>query len=397
MSIFGKSSQDNSIERRGLRAFVSRIVNRQSSGNATQHRRVNEANVTQRNGKINRLRRRLLGSPKNRILAGVSLGATVVVAAAVALSSRGTEPVAYNNAIWLDKSWTQSRVDEDRIASFASLLQQNQIGTVYAYASTLDIAGRWTGGPQGKEGFMASRADIGSFVETFRQHHAQARILAWIEVWANLDPIDGYRLDDLAVHENIADFSRLLIEDLNFDGIMLDVKPLFHDNDDFIRLIRSVRSAIGLDSPIAVAVPGDLTPIDPAFLNVPSIAPGTMWSTNYKQRVMVSADEVVLLTYQSYRNDTLDYLNWVAYHIETYVRLLETDTRILVGIPNYGGESAAHNPFIESFAAALDGIKVGLDRLDEEQRDKLTGVAIYTDEDLDQSLWNVYREKWLQR
>ena len=112
---------------------------------------------------------------------------------------------------------------------------------------------------------------------------------------------------------------------------------------------------------------------------------------------MVSADEVVLLMYQSYRQEPLDYINWVAYHVETYVNELETDTNVLVSIPNYGGASSAHNPAIETMEKALAGVSEGLRRLDEAMRPLLTGIAIYSDEQLSQSEWNVFREKWLQR
>ncbi|MCY4537491.1 MAG: hypothetical protein OXE52_04585 [Chloroflexi bacterium] len=339
-----------------------------------------------------------MSTPIWRIFFGISAGILIVAGVVFGLGAlKGGETVTYDNGIWLDRTWTHGRVDNARISEFAGRLKQNQIGKLFAYASTLNMDGRWTGGAQGEGSFMESRADVADFVQRFKERHQAAAIYAWIEIWANLDPADGYRLDSMALHENVADFSRLLVEGLGFDGIMLDVKPLFDENDDLIRLIRSVRSAIGLEKPIAVAVPADLTPTDRGLVPLTSIAPGTMWSSNYKQRVMVSADEVVLLMYQSYRQDTLDYINWVAYHVETYVNLLGGDTRILVSIPNYGGPSAAHNPSVETMSAALDGVILGVSRLAEDDKSRLTGVAIFSDEYLDQSQWNLYRETWLQR
>lgn len=337
-------------------------------------------------------------SPLWRILLGIPAAILVVLGVVLGLSAlKGSEAVTYENSIWLDKSWTHGKVDEARISELAGQLKQNQIGKLYAYASTLNIEGRWTAGTQGTGNFMESRADVAAFVNSFRQRHEKAQIYAWIEIWTNLDPVDGYRLDSAALHENVADFSRLLVEDLGFDGILLDVKPLYSESDDLIRLIRSVRSATGVEKPIAVAAPADLTPTDAGLEPLSTIAPGTMWSANFKQRVMVTADEVVLLMYQSYRQDTLDYINWVAYHVETYINLLVGDTRILVSIPNYGGPSAAHNPSVETMSAALDGVIHGLSRLAEEDKSLLTGVAIFSDEDLNQSQWNFYRETWLQR
>ena len=396
MSTLGLSLRAWQRPGHALLAVISALFSRRRRSNSSERRRrqlttmAPAAKRPQGDGNGKR--------PGKWLLAGIPAGIALVAAVVYGLSAfKGPAPVRYDNAVWLDRSWTHGAVAESRVAEFANRMRQHQIGKIYAYASTLNIEGRWIGGDDGKGGFMESRADIAAFVDSFQAKHPEAQIYAWIEIWANLDAEDGYRLDDVALHENVADFARLLIDDLGFAGIMLDVKPLYQENDDFIRLIRSVRSAVGLDKPIAVTAPGDLTPNDPGLASLPSIAPGTGWSSNYKQRLMVTADEIALQMYQSYRQNPLDYINWVAYHIETYVGLLETDTRILVSIPNYGAPSAAHDPAVESLVAALDGVILGLSRLDEETRNLLTGVAIYSDEDLTPSQWNVYRETWLGR
>ena len=389
-----ETASGNASPERGLVAFISRVFSRRTETANSRRRRDVSASRGPRQPKTSGY----LNSPKRRLLVGLPAGILVVVGVVVSLGAlKGGEAVTYDNGIWLDRSWTHGGVDDARIGEFAGRLKQNQIGRLYAYASTLNIQGRWTGGTQGKGGFMESRGDVADFVKTLKERHQEAAIYGWIEIWSNLDPVDGYRLDSVSLHENVADFSRLLVEDIGFDGILLDVKPLYNENDDFIRLIRSVRSAIGLEKPIAVAVPADLTPTDPGLVPLTTIAPGTMWSSNYKQRVMVSADEIVLLMYQSYRQDTLDYINWVAYHVETYINLLGSNTRVLVSVPNYGGPSAAHNPSVETMSAALDGVILGMSRLAEDNKPLLTGVAIFSDEDLSQSQWRIYRETWLQR
>ena len=391
-----ETASGNASPERGLVAFISRVFSRRTETANSRRRRRRDVSASR--GPRQPKTSGYLNSPKRRLLVGLPAGILVVVGVVVSLGAlKGGEAVTYDNGIWLDRSWTHGGVDDARIGEFAGRLKQNQIGRLYAYASTLNIQGRWTGGTQGKGGFMESRGDVADFVKTLKERHQEAAIYGWIEIWSNLDPVDGYRLDSVSLHENVADFSRLLVEDIGFDGILLDVKPLYNENDDFIRLIRSVRSAIGLEKPIAVAVPADLTPTDPGLVPLTTIAPGTMWSANYKQRVMVSADEIVLLMYQSYRQDTLDYINWVAYHVETYINLLGSNTRVLVSVPNYGGPSAAHNPSVETMSAALDGVILGTSRLAEDNKPLLTGVAIFSDEDLSQSQWRIYRETWLQR
>ena len=398
MSMTRESAPENSSPGRGFRTFFNSILavisklfttaGGQSTGNSSSGHL----------GRQRAIRLSALLAPRNRLRVGAAAGVVVVTAFVIgALLNRDVEPLPLNNAIWLDRTWVYGDIDDARISDFSNRLVDNRIGKAYAYVSSLGVDNRWSGGPQGTSGFMNSRGTVAQFVETFKRNSDQLELLAWIEIWTHLDNVDGYRLDDANLHQNIADFSRLLVEQMGFDGVLLDVKPMFSGNDDFIRLIRRVRAAIGNERSIAVAVTADLTPHDLRLQDIPSIAPGTMWSPNFKQRVMVSADEVVLLMYQSYRQAPLDYINWVAYHVETYVDLLETSTNILVSIPNYGGASSAHNPEIETMETALDGVNEGLRRLNDEERALLTGIAIYSDEQLSQADWNIFREYWLQR
>ncbi|PJF33061.1 MAG: hypothetical protein CUN57_03140, partial [Phototrophicales bacterium] len=107
---------------------------------------------------------------------------------------------------------------------------------------------------------MQSRDGVMDFVDNFKQTYPEARLYGWIEIWTNLDNEDGYRLDDEELQENVADFSARMVNELGFDGVFLDVKPLFTGNEDFLKLLRNVRASVGLDTPIAIAVPADLTP-----------------------------------------------------------------------------------------------------------------------------------------
>jgi hypothetical protein len=398
MSIFRDSASENSTAGRGLISILSRI-SAYFSGDGT-----NASQPSVGKGKSGHLGRRrairlsTLLAPRNRLRVGGAAGVLIVaggVFASLLLRSPATTPL--NNAIWLDRTWAYGDLDENRLGNLANQLIKHRIGTAYAYVSSLGIDNRWSGGPQGTLSFMESRSAVAEFVQTFKSQNDNLKVYGWIEIWTHLDNVDGYRLDDINLHSNIADFSQLLVSQLGFDGVLLDVKPVFSDNNDLIRLTQRVRSAVGAEIPIAIAVTGDLTPQDHRLQHIESIAPATMWSASFKRRVMVSADAVVLLMYQSYRQEPLDYINWVAYHVETYIKELETPTNILVSIPNYGGDSSAHNPAIETLEKALDGVREGLRRLDAEQHKLLTGIAIYSDEELSQSEWNTFRDMWLQR
>lgn len=398
MSMSRDSVPENTTSGRGLRSILSTISSLLSRSRTSPEAHSINRGKSGHLGQRRAFRLSALLAPRNRLRVGAATA--VVLAAGLILGSlalRTSETAPLNNAIWLDSTWTYGELDTARLRNFTSQLVDNQIGAAYAYVSSLGIDNRWAGGIQGKTSFMDSRSLVEGFARAFKSQNDNLRVYGWIEIWTHLDSVDGYRLDDTNLHSNIADFCRLLVTELGFDGVLLDVKPLFSDNNDLIRLIRRVRSAVGLEVPIAVAVTADLTPHDLRLQNIESIAPGTMWSDDFKTRVMVSADEVILLMYQSYRQEPLDYVNWIAYHVETYIRAMETPTKVLVSIPNYGGASSAHNPGIETMETALDGVSEGLRRLDEEQRPQLSGIAIFSDQPLSQSDWNRFRELWLER
>lgn len=336
-------------------------------------------------------------APRNRLriaAAGVAIIASVV---AGSLALRSPDPLPLHNAIWLDRAWTFGELESDRLRSLTDRLVENQIGTAYVYVSSLGIDNHWSGGLEGTSGFMDSRSVVADFVRALKNQNERLRVFGWIEIWTQLENADNYRFANIDLHRNIAEFSRLMVSQLGFDGVLLDVKPLFSDNDDVVRLIGRVKSAVGSQIPVAVAVTADLTPPELREQSIRSIAPGTMWSRSFKKKVMAAADEVVLLMYQSYRKTPLDYVDWVAYHVATYINEMEDETDVLVSIPHYSGASSAHDPQIETMAIALDGVSKGLRRLDGDKRSRLTGIAIYSDEQLSQTDWNVFRESWLQR
>ena len=83
--------------------------------------------------------------------------------------------------------------------------------------------------------------------------------------------------------------------------------------------------------------------------------------------------------------------------IELFVaKASEKDIDILISVPNYDGQSPAHDPAIESLAGALDGVRRGMNDLDETLQPRLQGVAIFSDNALNTADWQLYRQKWLQ-
>ena len=207
-----------------------------------------------------------------------------------------------------------------------------------------------------------------------------------------------YRLDSEQLQRVVGDLSKQAKEEWTFDGIFLDVKPVFDDNKDFPTLLQTVRRNIGLTTPLAVAVPPDLTPTD-AGLELPAqIAPNTVWSREYKQRIALQADVLVVSAYNSYLADPLEYIKWVEYQVQAFVGAMsgiDTASRLLISVPNYSTRAPAHNADIESLAGALDGVRRGKAALSEAQQPFLQGVAIFTERLLNEAEWVIYQDKWV--
>jgi hypothetical protein len=300
------------------------------------------------------------------------------------------------NAIWLDARWSHQDRSSDEIGALMSRLQRSDIGTIYLYASSLSPDNTWAGLTAGDNRFLEVEPILRSFMERARAAYPAARIYAWIEVLATT--ADGYRLDRPEVQSAVAAFSSRMIAD-GFDGVLLDVRPIFEENADLPQLIRSVRAAIGLGTPLIVSVPPDLTPLDTTLRLPAVIAPGTQWSAEYKQRIALQADQIVIQAFNSYQTDPVAYIEWVSYQVTSYVDALSaigSGTTITVSVPEYAERLPAHDPAIESLSGALDGVSRAVLELDETTLPFFAGVAIFADRDLQDADWQIFSDKWLR-
>jgi len=323
----------------------------------------------------------------------------IIISAVVILGLGFINPLEIDegsNAIWLDQQWTYTSLDDSELIELGSTLNDNQINLVFAYTSSLLENGAWGGNPDGRNRFSEVQTSLRNFVQRMKQINVDGQVFAWVEIQASTP--DGYRLSSSTLHQTVADFSRQLIENFGFDGILLDVKPIFDDNMDVLALMRTVRATIGIETPIAIALSPDLTPTDAGIVISNLIAPDTARTEEYKQRVALQADMVVVTAYNSYLNNPVDYINWVQYQVETFgnaMTNIDTSAELLISIPNYAEIPQAHDPSVESIAGALDGVARGIASLDDERRGVVRGVAIFTDSRLNENDWRIFQEKWL--
>jgi hypothetical protein len=321
----------------------------------------------------------------------------LVVVASVILGLRlltPSETVLPPNAVWLNADWAYQEHSTQELLDLANTFRSNDIGEIFVYVSSLKADGTWSGLPDGRNRFDELEPRIETLLTNIRAVYPNLLIYAWVEVDGSTPT---YRLNDLQIQNTINNFSGRMVNVVGFDGVLMDVKPIFEENEDFIQILRNVRREITTDKTLLVAVPPDLSPSG-TNLNLPSmIAPATEWSADFKKHIALIVDQIIITAYNSYQSSPVDYIQWVSYQVQSYVDALselDTDTQVVLSLPNYANNPPAHDNTIENLASALDGVSLALSELEEEQIPLFRGVAIYSDRLPNADEWAVFRAKW---
>ena len=127
---------------------------------------------------------------------------------------------------------------------------------------------------------LHSREQMRTFLATARRVAPDLKVLPWV---GGLPP--GYRrtrpgtvdLGDLGQRQRIVAECRGLVDE-GFDGVHVNIEPVDDGNDDFLALLRALRTAVGHDRILS------LSAIRPAPLALPG-APNFVWSPDYYRRV----------------------------------------------------------------------------------------------------------------
>lgn len=328
--------------------------------------------------------------PRFRLIIGAVIG--LFLFGGVILALRGfkpPEPDVMPHALWVGTEWTYAVHEPETIESFAQQLRENRIGTLYAWVSWLQEDATW----RGAENFGAVRAFIGQMKTAYPELHVHG----WIGFPTEIGAV-GYRLDNVELQDNIADFSASVVNELGFDGVFLNVEPVWDGNEDFLELLRKVRASVGDNVPLSVAIPPDWSPEGVNIPVPPLIVPGTIWEKEYKQSVALLSDQMAIMAYNSGLSAADDYAEWVAYQVQVYadaVSELGQGTELLIGIPTYEAAPPAHDPLVENVESALQGYANGL-RQSGDAASFVRGLAIYAEWTTDDLEWAQFGQ-WVRQ
>jgi hypothetical protein len=303
------------------------------------------------------------------------------------------------NALWVGTEWTYENRSADELTAFAQRLRDNRIGTLYTWVSYLKADREWSGKRDGTNEFSEVQPSVKAFVENFKLIYPDVHLYGWVSVPTDTLGIPA-RLGEEEVQTAIADFSGVLVNELGFDGVFLNIETVWDGDQEFLDVLRKVRATLGTSVPVSVAVPPDWSPTDADIPTPPLIVPGTEWAKEYKQSVAILADQIVVMGYNSGLSRPDDYSRWLAYQVKAFAEAVgELDTgdgttQLVIGIPSYASELPGHDTNAENIPTALRGVQTGLNQAEDFSR-FVQGVAIYAEWETDETEWEQFKETWI--
>jgi hypothetical protein len=282
------------------------------------------------------------------------------------------------NAVWLEHRWLEKPHSVEEMEQMFRFLDHHGIVYAYPHLIPFDGAGRLP---------LHNREQMRAFLASARRVAPNMKVLPWVgglRVGYKRSRPGTIDLGDLGQRQRIVAECRGLMDE-GFDGIHLNVEPVANGDDDYLALLRALRTAVGTGIlSLSATRPG---PIAPAF------APNFFWTADYYARIADAADQVVLMTYDTAIPTPGLYRRYVAYAAATVTANLARShrTRVLVGIPTYDETGLMHRKGVETPENALVGVVSGLRG---RTGGTFEGVALYAEWTTDPEDWAAYERVW---
>jgi hypothetical protein len=303
----------------------------------------------------------------------------------LALAPAGDEaPHPFNqdrNGVWLEHRWLEREHSPAEMDALFSGLASH--GITYVFPHLI---------PFGSAGVLPShsRDQMRAFLASARRAAPQIKVLPWVgglRVGYRRQRPGTLDLADLGQRQRMVAECRGLMDE-GFDGIHLNIEPIDDGNDDFLALLRALRTAVG---------PGhllSLSAIRPGPVALP-MAPNFFWTVEYYLRVGALADQLVVMAYDTGLPTAPLYERYTAWAASTVTSELvehHLRARVLLGVPTYHQTGLMHRAGVETPAHAIAGIVAGLRGLG--GGGTFEGVALYAEWTTDPADWAVYERLW---
>jgi hypothetical protein len=288
------------------------------------------------------------------------------------------------NAVWLEHRWLEREHEELEMEALFARLAGRGATYVFPHVIPFNAAGRLP---------VHSRPQMRKFLAAARRTAPGLKILPWVgglRVGYRRTRAGTVDLGDLGQRQRIVAECRGLIDE-GFDGVHVNVEPVNDGNDDFLALLRALRTAVGKDRILS------LSAIRPAPFGLP-LAPNFVWSVDYYRRLALVVDQIVVMAYDTALPTPGLYRRYVAYAAEAGTAAIlqsRSSCRLLMGVPTYDETGLMHRGRVETPANAILGIVAGLRGLG--GGGTFEGVALYAEWTTDAAEWEVYERLWRGR
>jgi hypothetical protein len=287
------------------------------------------------------------------------------------------------NAVWLGAAWSNSLKSPEEIAGMVDTLDAHGIRYVYTEEGALEPDGKLP-----RDNFMYA----GSLPQYLHRARQPMQALAWI---GGQSIHGGGKLDlgDATVRGRIVDTAKYFVEQLDYDGVHLDIEPVPSGDKGFLALLDEIRLALGTKT-ISVASM-KWTPVAPSIAGV-SLIPYS-WDSDYYVEVAHRANQVVLMSYDSgipFANLYIKYVGWQTAHlIDTLSDVPQCD--VLIGVPTYDAHTFWHSGG-ENIGSGLQGV---IDSLRDMRHSgfvppNFRGVALFEADTTDEAEWQTFDKIW---
>jgi hypothetical protein len=285
------------------------------------------------------------------------------------------------NAVWLEHRWIEKEHSPAEMDALFSALATHGILYAFPHLIPFNAVGRLP---------PHNRDQMRAFLQSARRAAPGMKVLPWIgglRLGYRRQRPGSVNLSDLGQRQRIVAECRGLIDE-GFDGIHVNVEPVDDGNDDFLALLRALRTAIGGDRILS------LSAIRPGPFALP-MAPNFFWTPAYYVRVGAVADQIVVMAYDTglptaglYKR----YAAWAASTVTSELIAHKSRARVLLGIPTYDETGFMHRAAVETPANAIAGIVAGLRGLG--GGGTFEGVALYAEWTTDAADWSAYESLW---
>lgn len=269
-------------------------------------------------------------------------------------------------AFWMEHAWSTS--EHADFVDLAHELDFLPASTLYFHV-----------GPISSEGTLANDLEI----NPTNFNTLPSTNYAWLgQIRSELD------LSNPAVRATIVSSSGWLLSQ-GFDGIHLDIEPIRPGDTDFVLLVKELDAAFPT-TPISVAMdewqPHGITQMVATWFDTSIVS---YWTSEQVLELRPYVDEFVVMTYDSGFHDPGFFSWWVEQQTIALSKLMDEDTRLLIGVPVYT-EGSNFDPEAENIETGLVGYTRGLTNLRSDP-ENIDGIAIYPYWEMNEGKWQVLK------